>query len=72
MNNIEYDLIIDSFWEFINNHKLDYVNLEHPFIKYKNGKLIFDIDDLNACNINNESYPFLEILNHLKNQIQEK
>ena len=36
--------MIDSYWDFITHHKLDYVNLEDSFIKYENGKLIVDLD----------------------------
>ena len=64
------DKIINSYWIFINDQKLDYVNLEQPFIRYtKKGKLIIDINDLNSCNVLNRKYEFLQVLNHLKNQI---
>lgn len=66
------DSIIDSYWNFIDKHKLDYVNVEDSFIKYNDGKLIIDLDDLNACNVENEKHDFLLVLNNLKNQVQEK
>ena len=70
LNNEVLDKITDSYWNFINDHKLDYVSLEQPFVKYsKKGKLIIDLEDLNACNVKNKNYEFLQILNNLKNQI---
>ena len=70
LSNKTFDKIIDSFWNFINDQKLDYVNLEQPFIRYtKKGKLIIDLNDLNRCNVENINYEFLQVLNHLKNQI---
>lgn len=60
--------MIDSYWDFITHHKLDYVNLEDSFIKYENGKLIVDLDDLNSRNVFDLKYKFLQVLNNLKNQ----
>lgn len=62
------DQMIDSYWDFITHHKLDYVNLEDSFIKYENGKLIVDLDDLNSRNVFDLKYKFLQVLNNLKNQ----
>jgi hypothetical protein len=70
LSNKTFDKIIDSYWNFINDQKLDYVNLEQPFLRYtKKGKLIIDLNDLNSCNVHNRKYEFLQVLNHLKNQI---
>ena len=70
LGNKEFDIIIDSFWNFITDHKLDYVNTDQPIIQYKNGVLSIDLNDLNSCNVLNKKYGFLDCLNHLKNQIQ--
>ena len=54
----------DSYERFHKEHKLNDTPL---FIrKTKGGKLIIDIDDLNAVNVNSKNYLFLEILNQLK------
>jgi hypothetical protein len=67
-SNKNLDQMIDSYWDFINHHKLDYVNMEDSFIKYEEGKLIIDLDFLNTCNIFDLKYEFLQVLNNLKNQ----
>lgn len=70
MNKTTQNKIIDSYWNFITDHKLDEVNLQQPFIKYsKKGKLIIDLKDLNACNIFDKNYTFLKVLNNFKSQI---
>jgi hypothetical protein len=70
LNSKTLDKVIDSYWNFITDHKLDALTLEQPFVRYtKKGKLIIDLNDFNSCNVNNKNYEFLQILNNLKNQL---
>ena len=69
LSNEILDIIINSYWDFITDHKLDYVNMDRSFIRYsKKGKLIIDLNDLNACNTFEKNYEFIQVLNNLKNQ----
>ena len=53
----------ESIIKFNNTHKLENTS---PFIRTtKGGKLIIDIEDLNAVNVNKHNYLFLEVLNKL-------
>jgi len=61
--NVVNDLIND-FDRYLSEHKLD---MEPSFIRYsKGGKLIIDLDDLNATNVDNDESMFLKLLNALK------
>ena len=65
MSKIEkHQKLKESYERFHKEHKL---NDTPPFIrKTKGGKLIIDIDDFNAVNVNSKKYLFLEILNEIK------
>ena len=64
MNKKELSKLKESYEKFHKEHKL---HDTPPFIrKTKAGRLIIDIDDLNAVNVNSKKYLFLEILNQLK------
>ena len=65
MSKIEkHQKLKESYERFYKEHKL---NDTPPFIrKTKGGKLIIDIDDFNAVNVNSKKYLFLEILNEIK------
>lgn len=66
--NILFDDLIDSYWNFIDEHKLDDVNLKQPFINYVEGKLIIDLKDLNACNVHNQKNNFIDLMNLISKQ----
>lgn len=67
MSKIELSKLQESYERFYKEHKL---HDTPPFIrKTKGGKLIIDINDLNAVNVNSKKYLFLDILNELKKLI---
>ena len=69
-NNIMKLETINSFDKFLSDHKAEETNILTPFIKYsKGGKLIIDLEDLNAMNVNNKEYKFLELFNSIKKEL---
>lgn len=58
------DEIVDSLYEMGNAHRVEDIS---TFVRYtEGGKLIIDLDDLNALNVFNEDRAILRVLNAIK------